>query len=72
MPSFPADRAHHLSEALTQSLTSLAGTVFTWPDDTELYPGHGVSTTVGAERAAFERFVATDRPADLCGDVTWR
>jgi hydroxyacylglutathione hydrolase len=70
---FPGGPGHTVSsEALTQSLTSLAGTVFTWPDDTELFSGHGVSTTVGAERRAFEEFLAADRPPDLCGDVTWQ
>ena len=59
-------------EALIQSLKSLARTVFTWADDTELCPGHGDSTSVGAERSAFERFLAEARPSDLCGDVTWR
>jgi hydroxyacylglutathione hydrolase len=59
-------------QALAQSLISLGQTVFTWPDETVLYPGHGVSTTVGAERPDFERFVASDHPPDLCGDVSWR
>jgi hydroxyacylglutathione hydrolase len=59
-------------EALVQSLGSLGRTVFTWTDDTELYPGHGDFTTVGAERSAFVRFVAEEHPSDLCGDVTWR
>jgi hypothetical protein len=27
---------------------------------------------VGAERAAFERFVGSDHAPDLCGDVAWR
>jgi glyoxylase-like metal-dependent hydrolase (beta-lactamase superfamily II) len=59
-------------EALVQSLESLGRTVFTWRDETELYPGHGDSTTVGAERSAFERFVTEEHPSDLCGDVIWR
>ncbi len=54
------------------SLDTLARTVFTWPDSTELYPGHGVHTTVGAERAAFEAFRAKPLPPDLYGDVSWR
>jgi len=57
---------------LNQSLDSLTRSVFTWSDDTRLFPGHGDSTTVGAERAAFEAFVASPRPAGLCGDVAWR
>jgi len=56
---------------LETSLASLAKTVFTWAGETILYPGHGSSTTVGTERAAFEAFYAGSRPPDLCGDVTW-
>jgi glyoxylase-like metal-dependent hydrolase (beta-lactamase superfamily II) len=70
---FPGGPGHTMSpEALAQSLASLGRTVFTWPDATELYPGHGGFTTVGAERQAFERFVAADHPPGLCGDVAWR
>ncbi len=70
---FPGGPGHTASpEALAQSLYSLGRTVFTWPDDTVLYPGHGPATTVGAEREAFERFVATEKRPDLHGDVTWR
>ena len=69
---FPGGPGYTASpQDLTQSLTSLGRTVFTWPDETELYPGHGGHTTVQAERAAFSRFVMADRPADLCGDVSW-
>jgi hydroxyacylglutathione hydrolase len=70
---FPGGPGHTDSpQALAQSLISLGQTVFTWPNATRLYPGHGEHTTVGAERAAFERFVAADHPPELCGDVTWR
>jgi glyoxylase-like metal-dependent hydrolase (beta-lactamase superfamily II) len=69
---FPGGPGHTQSpQALAQSLLSLARTVFTWPDDTELHPGHGDPTTVGAERAAFEHFLAADHPPGLCGEVTW-
>lgn len=70
---FPGGPGYTASpEALARSLVSLGQTVFTWPDETELYPGHGAHTTVGAERAAFEAFLAADHPPDLCGDVAWR
>ena len=70
---FPGGPGYTASpEALAQSLVSLGQTVFAWPDETELYPGHGTHTTVGAERAAFEAFLTADHPPDLCGDVAWR
>jgi glyoxylase-like metal-dependent hydrolase (beta-lactamase superfamily II) len=70
---FPGGPGHSASpEALSRSLESLAETVFTWPDETALHPGHGEGTTVGAERQAFETFRAGPIPADLHGDVTWR
>jgi hydroxyacylglutathione hydrolase len=70
---FPGGPGHTDSpEALSQSIVSLGQVVFSWPDDTTLYPGHGDSTTVGAERADFERFLAAEHAADLYGDVTWR
>lgn len=69
---FPGGPGYTASpQDLMQSLDSLGRTVFTWPDATELYPGHGGPTTVRTERAAFRRFVASEHPADLCGDVTW-
>jgi len=69
---FPGGPGHtNTPEELNQSLASLQGTVFTWPDETTLYPGHGQPTTVGQERQGFEAFLARPRPADMCGDVTW-
>lgn len=69
---FPGGPGHTASHRdLRQSLDSLARTVFTWPDETELYPGHGTHTIVRAERTPFHRFLQTDLPGDLCGDVSW-
>jgi len=69
---FPGGPGYTASpQSLAQSLDSLGRSVFTWPDGTELHPGHGGHTTVQSERVAFERFVSAERPADLCGDVTW-
>ncbi|MBL7163473.1 MAG: MBL fold metallo-hydrolase [Anaerolineales bacterium] len=45
--------------------------VFTWPDETQFFPGHGPSGIIGVERPAFEKFVARGWPDDLQGDVTW-
>lgn len=70
---FPGGPGMTLSaEALAQSLESLAATVFTWPDEIQLYPGHGQPTTVGAERDDFEAFRAKPIPPDHSGDAAWR
>lgn len=70
---FPGGPGHTTSPAdLEVALETLARTVFTWPDVTILFPGHGESTTVGAERIPFEAFYAKPRSPDLFGDVTWR
>ncbi len=72
---FPGGPGHTDSPAeLAQSLISLGVVVFKWRDTVELYPGHGASTTVGAERAGFDRFVAqtSGLGEDVYGDVTWK
>jgi glyoxylase-like metal-dependent hydrolase (beta-lactamase superfamily II) len=70
---FPGGPGHTTSPAdLEVALETLARTVFTWSDETILFPGHGEPTTVGAERIPFEIFYATPRSPDLFGDVTWR
>lgn len=69
---FPGGPGHSASpEAFEQILVTLQGTVFTWPDEAELFPGHGTATTVGQERPAFEAFLQKPRPVRLYGDVTW-
>jgi hydroxyacylglutathione hydrolase len=69
---FPGGPGHTgTPEALKTLLISLQRTVFTWPDDTLVYSGHGDHTTVGTERPAFQEFLARPRPPDMCGDVTW-
>lgn len=70
---FPGGPGHTSSnQALRQILDGLAGTVFTWPDEVRLYPGHGNATTVGDERIAFEAFHRNPLPPELYGDVAWR
>jgi glyoxylase-like metal-dependent hydrolase (beta-lactamase superfamily II) len=70
---FPGGPGHtHTPEELNQSLTSLRQKVFSWPDETELFPGHGLTTMVGKERSDFVEFLARPRPADLFGDVSWK
>ena len=69
---FPGGPGHtQTPEALATALESLTHTIFTWSDSVRFHPGHGESTTVGAERAAFETFRDKPLPPDLCGNVTW-
>lgn len=53
------------------TLDTLRNIVFTWPDETECFPGHGSSFRIGDERPAFEAFLRREHPDDLHGDVTW-
>lgn len=54
------------------TMKTLQTIVFRWPDETEFYPGHGPSGTIGTERPDFEAFVERGWPADVQGDVTWK
>jgi len=52
-------------------LNSLTGKIFVLADETQVFPGHGNSTTLEKERQAFEGFSARSLDANLCGDVLW-
>ena len=53
------------------TMHSMQTIVFTWPDITRFYPGHGPSGTIGEERPAFEAFTRRGWSTDIFGDVTW-
>ena len=57
--------------AFKRILESLTKKIFVLPDDTQIFPGHGYSATLGKEKRAFETFSARDHDANLCGDVLW-
>ena len=63
------------AEDFALSLQTMRDKVFTWPDDTQFYPGHGPSGLIAHERPAFETFLQSYQegglPPDLHGDVTW-
>jgi len=60
-----------LPDDLRQIIESIAEKIFVLPDDTEVYPGHGDSTTLKKEKQEFAVFSSRSHDPDLCGDVLW-
>jgi glyoxylase-like metal-dependent hydrolase (beta-lactamase superfamily II) len=58
-------------EALTQIINSITSKLLTLSDDTAVYPGHGIDTTIAEAKAQYEVFASKTHPADLQGDVEW-
>jgi glyoxylase-like metal-dependent hydrolase (beta-lactamase superfamily II) len=59
-------------EDFATTIETIQKVIFAWPDETEFYPGHGPSGTLGDERPAIEAFIEKGWPPDLHGDVTWK
>ncbi len=53
------------------TIETMKNIVFEWSDETEFFPGHGPSGTIGEERPRFSAFLERGWPEDLHGDVTW-
>jgi hydroxyacylglutathione hydrolase len=58
-------------QALQQMIASITSRLYTLPDDTHVYPGHGEDTTIAASKREYAVFATKQHAADLCGDVTW-
>jgi hydroxyacylglutathione hydrolase len=54
-----------------QILTSITEKIFRLPEDTVIYPGHGLETTVREAKAEYAVFASRPPRPDLCGDVLW-
>ncbi len=54
-----------------QIYRSIKEKILVLADETIILPGHGESTTIGAERKLIEAFEARNTDQALCGDVTW-
>jgi glyoxylase-like metal-dependent hydrolase (beta-lactamase superfamily II) len=57
--------------AFTQIVKSITDRIFVLPDDTQIFPGHGDSTTVKQAKDEFAVFSSRPRDPNLCGDVLW-
>ena len=55
-----------------QIVRSLKDRVFSLPDDTQVYPGHGETTVLKREKDGFAAFSSRPHSQDLHGDVLWR
>ena len=58
-------------KAFKQITESITQKLFTLPDNTKVYPGHGPATTIGQEKQKFASFSSRPHSKDLYGDVLW-
>lgn len=56
---------------LRQIIESITERILVLPDDTEIHPGHGDSTTVKQAKEEFAVFSSRPHDPNLCGDVLW-
>ena len=56
---------------LQQSIQSITSVLFPLPDETEVLPGHGDGTTIGAAKSEYAVFAGKEHPADLFVFVNW-
>jgi glyoxylase-like metal-dependent hydrolase (beta-lactamase superfamily II) len=54
-----------------QIVESLKNKIFTLPENTQVFPGHGAHTVLKKEKQAYEAFAAGSHDPNLCGDVLW-
>ena len=58
-------------QALREIIGSIEAKLLALPDDTAVYPGHGIDTTIGDARRQYQDWASRTHPQDLCGDVSW-
>lgn len=69
---FPGGPGHtDTPEDFQEILETITETLFALPDETVVHPGHGEPVTIAQAKAEYQKFVGREKPADLCGDVTW-
>lgn len=58
-------------EALVRILKSITEKIFTLPEDTPVFPGHGESTVLKKEIEEYAAFSSRAHDPGLCGDIVW-
>lgn len=56
---------------LRQIIKSIEEKIMVLPDETQIYPGHGESTTIKMEKSKFAIFSSRTHDPNLRGDVLW-
>ena len=56
---------------LKQIIESITTKIFTLPDDTQVFPGHGDSTVLKDEKDRYAVFASKSHEPGLCGDIVW-
>jgi glyoxylase-like metal-dependent hydrolase (beta-lactamase superfamily II) len=57
--------------ALKQIIESITQKIFTLPDETQIFPGHGDATVLKEEKAKYAVFASKSHDPKLCGDIVW-
>lgn len=57
--------------AFEQIVRSIRDRIYTLPESTVIYPGHGDNTTVGESMKEYAVFASKSRQEMPCGDVLW-
>ena len=58
-------------ENLQEIIKNITEKLYILPDDTDVLPGHGQESTLGASKEEYRVFAGKSHPDDLCGDVLW-
>lgn len=58
-------------DAFQQIVRSIEEKIYTLPEDTVIYPGHGSETTIGESRKEYQVFCQKPHPKAVYGEVLW-
>lgn len=59
------------NQLLQQEIASIVTHLYSLPDETVIYPGHGATTTIGQSKAEYAVFASKEHDPNLHGDVNW-